>query len=111
MAAFKQASVSAAIAFSPIGPYLAAGTVAGGIDDSFSTTSSLQVVPVSMTEVYRTQCRRKAQQLRPIDRSALTITASGHGLPVIVEAASCPCRGLLQWQAVLSKLSTLHTLF
>lgn len=45
MAAFKQASVSAAIAFSPAGPFLAAGTVAGGIDDSFSTTSSLQVVP------------------------------------------------------------------
>ena len=43
MAALKQAPISAAIAFSPLGPWLAAGTVAEGIDDSFSTSSKLEV--------------------------------------------------------------------
>ena len=43
MAAFKEASVSAAIAFSPVGHFLAAGTVAGGVDDNFSSTSKLEV--------------------------------------------------------------------
>lgn len=39
----KESSRSAAISFSPVGPYIAAGTVAGVIDMSFSTTSVLEV--------------------------------------------------------------------
>ncbi len=43
MSHLKQCSRSAAIAFSPTGPYLAAGTVAGVIDMSFSNTSVIEV--------------------------------------------------------------------
>lgn len=43
MASLKEAHRSAALAFSPNASYLAAGTVAGAIDMSFSTTSTLEV--------------------------------------------------------------------
>lgn len=44
MAALKEAPLSAAIAWSPLGgPYLAAGTAAGGIDASFSSASAVEV--------------------------------------------------------------------
>lgn len=44
MAALKEAPLSAAIAWSPLGgPYLAAGTAAGGIDASFSSASVVEV--------------------------------------------------------------------
>jgi len=44
MAALKEAALSAAIAWSPLGgPYLAAGTAAGGIDASFSSASAVEV--------------------------------------------------------------------
>ena len=56
MAALKQAPLSAAIAFSPLGPWLAAGTVAEGIDDNFSTSSKL--------EVCGTACRPPAEPVQ-----------------------------------------------
>ena len=43
MPSLKECSRSAAVSFSPLGPHLAAGTVAGVIDMSFSTTSVLEV--------------------------------------------------------------------
>ena len=43
MASLKEAHRSAALAFSPNASYLAAGTGAGAIDMSFSTTSTLEV--------------------------------------------------------------------
>ena len=42
MPSLKECSRSAAVSFSPLGPHLAAGTVAGVIDMSFSTTSVLE---------------------------------------------------------------------
>ena len=49
MASLKEAQRSAALAFSPNASYLAAGTVAGAIDMSFSTTSSLEVGQAAAT--------------------------------------------------------------
>ena len=43
MAAVKEAVLSANIAFSPQGPWIAAGTIAGAVDVSFSTSSKLEV--------------------------------------------------------------------
>lgn len=43
MVPLKECSRSAAVAFSPVGPFLAAGTVAGVIDMSFSNSSVLEV--------------------------------------------------------------------
>ena len=43
MASLKEAQRSAALAFSPNASYLAAGTVAGAIDMSFSSSSTLEV--------------------------------------------------------------------
>jgi hypothetical protein len=43
MAALKEAPLSAAIAWSPLGPYLAAGTAAAGVDANFSSASALEV--------------------------------------------------------------------
>lgn len=42
MASVKEAVLSAHIAFAPRGPWIAAGTVAGAIDVSFSTSSKLE---------------------------------------------------------------------
>lgn len=43
MAVLKEAPLSAVIAWSPLGPYLAAGTAAAGVDASFSSASALEV--------------------------------------------------------------------
>ena len=43
MAMLKRADRSATLSFCPSGPFLAAGSVAGAIDLSFSTSSVLEV--------------------------------------------------------------------
>ena len=43
MAALKSRPAAAALAWSPLGPYLAAGSAAGAIDVTFSSASSLEV--------------------------------------------------------------------
>ncbi|KDD72951.1 hypothetical protein H632_c2699p0, partial [Helicosporidium sp. ATCC 50920] len=48
MAAVKRIDRSATIAFSPVGPFLAAGSVAGAIDLSFSTSSVLEIFDLDL---------------------------------------------------------------
>lgn len=43
MAAIKEVNRSATVAFSPDKPYLAAGTMAGAVDISFSTSANLDI--------------------------------------------------------------------
>lgn len=43
MACIKSASRSALVAFAPDAPYLAAGTMAGAVDLSFSSTANLEI--------------------------------------------------------------------
>ncbi|GLC43098.1 hypothetical protein PLESTF_001202800 [Pleodorina starrii] len=54
----KQVDRSATAAFCPHGPYLAAGTVAGAIDISFSTSSVLEIFPLDFSNGtdYLTPC-------------------------------------------------------
>ena len=49
MAALKEAPLSGTVAWGP-GSLLAAGTVAGAIDQSFSTTSQLEVRSAAITQ-------------------------------------------------------------
>ncbi|KAK9805066.1 hypothetical protein WJX73_010529 [Symbiochloris irregularis] len=56
MASVKEAVLSANIAFAPRGAWIATGTVAGAIDDSFSTSSKL--------EIYDTNLAGQGKELR-----------------------------------------------
>lgn len=60
MAFLKECSRSAAFAFSPNGPQLAAGTVAGVVDMSFSTTSVLEVRWSDLARFWRAAVQLKA---------------------------------------------------
>ena len=50
MATLKSRPAAAALAWSPLGPYLAAGSAAGAIDVTFSSASSLEVGIFSLSE-------------------------------------------------------------
>ena len=62
MASLKSRPAAAALAWSPLGPYLAAGSAAGAIDVTFSSASSLEVGRVFLFERRREREKRKKKE-------------------------------------------------
>ena len=99
MASLKEAQRSAALTFSPTAPYLAAGTVAGAIDTSFSTSSTLEVGPATQLLSYTLpdQCTHPQHlcsiyhlDCTPVQVFKLDFSSNSHDLQVAGQPVNCP---------------------